>query len=168
MSKRQLLMLGAGTLAAALARTLEDEYELAFLDDCPESAVVDRARVIGGIDALETLDYREAIAALGDNARRPARTRRLRARGYRVPVLIHPTAFVAPTAALGPGCIVRAHAVIDEYATLGAACLINIGAMIDHHCALGDGVHAKMGCVARGQCKVEALRVIGCHEAVEA
>src|SRR5262245_37893671 len=56
-------------------------------------------------------------------------------------VAIHPTAFVARTARIGPGGQVLARAAICADATLGASCIVNTAASIDHECALGEAVH---------------------------
>ena len=41
--------------------------------------------------------------------------------GYKLPTLIHPTAYVSPDAVIKPGCIIRTKAVISRYASLGKA-----------------------------------------------
>jgi len=74
-----------------------------------------------------------------------------------VPVTaIHRAAFVAPSARVGAGGHVLAHAAVCVDATLGIECIVNTGATIDHECVLGDGVHVApgahvAGCVTIGE-----------------
>lgn len=77
--------------------------------------------------------------------------------GYTIPVLIHPTAYVSPDAAIAPGCIIRAKAVVSRYVKLGEATIINAGALVDHHLEIGYGCHIMMGAVVRNMAKVEPL-----------
>ena len=98
-----------------------------------------------------TESYPEAIVALGNNETRMKYHNRLKAAGFSVPVLIHPTAYVSPDAVLSPGCIVRAKAVVSRYARLDEACIVNVGGLIDHDCVLGDGCHILMGAVVRNE-----------------
>jgi sugar O-acyltransferase (sialic acid O-acetyltransferase NeuD family) len=70
---------------------------------------------------------------------------------------IHPTAYVSPTARLGRGCQVLAHAVVGVDAELAEQCILNTGAVVDHECRLGAAVHvgpaaALAGCVSVGDC----------------
>ena len=51
---------------------------------------------------------------------------------YEVPVLVHPTAYVSPSATLGNGTIVEAMAVIHTKAVVEEGCIIAIGALVDH------------------------------------
>ena len=77
--------------------------------------------------------------------------------GYKLPTLIHPTAYVSPDAVIKPGCIIRTKAVISRYASLGKAVIVNIGAMIDHDCIIGDGSQLLIESVVRNNATVLPL-----------
>lgn len=161
-----LLIVGAGSFSPEveeLARIL-GYTDLAFLDDRPETAM--SAPVVGGVGDIAALRHRfdTAIVALGSNATRLRCHRLLKSSGYRVPTLIHPTAYISPGAALGDGCIVRAHAVVSSHVRLGEATILNVGALIDHHVEIGEGCHILMGAVVRNMAKVPPLtRVESLH-----
>jgi sugar O-acyltransferase (sialic acid O-acetyltransferase NeuD family) len=76
-------------------------------------------------------------------------------------VAIHPTAFVAETAQLSPGCQVLAHAAVSAEVRLGAACIINTSASVDHESNLGDGVHIGPGATLTGCVSVGDYSMIG-------
>ena len=78
-----------------------------------------------------------------------------RNRGLFVPILVHPSAVVSPSARLGVGTQVLALASISADSFVGEACIINHRASVDHECVLGDGVHLApgatlCGCVSLG------------------
>ena len=165
----KLLIAGAGSFATEvdeLARLL-GYSETAFLDDHPESA---RCKPLAGsfadIPRLRS-EYDTAIAALGNNGQRKRLHSLLQQNGYRIPVLVHPTAYVSPDAILAPGCIVRTHAVVSRYVRLGEAVIVNVGALIDHHCEIGEFSHILMGAVVRNSVTVPPLTWISSNQVVE-
>jgi sugar O-acyltransferase (sialic acid O-acetyltransferase NeuD family) len=81
--------------------------------------------------------------------------------GYRIPVVVHPRAFVAGDAVLGDGTQVLALAAVCASARLGAACIVNTGATIDHECLLGDAVHVGPGAHLAGNVTVGDRAFIG-------
>jgi sugar O-acyltransferase (sialic acid O-acetyltransferase NeuD family) len=71
--------------------------------------------------------------------------------------LIHPSAYVSPTARLATGCQALARCTVGIDVQLAEQCIVNTGAVIDHECELERGVHigpgaALAGCVAVGEC----------------
>ena len=59
--------------------------------------------------------------------------------------VVHPTAFVSPTAQLGPGVFLMPQTVVHTRARLGANVVIHSGGIIEHDCVLGDHVHVGPG-----------------------
>lgn len=75
--------------------------------------------------------------------------------GLQIGTVVHPTAAVCASAALGIGSQVLAQAVVAAEARLGEGCIVNHRASVDHECAVGDGVHLApaatlCGCVTVG------------------
>jgi sugar O-acyltransferase (sialic acid O-acetyltransferase NeuD family) len=71
--------------------------------------------------------------------------------GFHPAVLIHPTAVLSSTVAMGRGIAIMARAVVNPNARLGDNVIINTGAIIEHDCILGDHVHVASGaCLAGG------------------
>ncbi len=156
---KSLLIIGAGSFSPEVEELacLLGYNNITFLDDNPSNAYC--SPVIGTTSDIERLrsQYDIAIVALGNNETRMKYHEELKRCGYKIPVLIHPTAYVSPTATISPGCIIRAKAVVSRDVKIGEACILNVGALIDHHVEIGYGCHILMGAVVRNKVKVEPL-----------
>ena len=99
--------------------------------------------VVGTLGDLARLRemYDCAVVAIGDNDFRLRMTKKLSELGYRLPPLIHRTAYVSPFAQIGPGSVVLANSSVNTDAQLGMACIVTTNASVDHDCTVGDGVH---------------------------
>ena len=142
-----LLILGAGSHGQEvmeLARSLTVFRRTAFLDD-------ERPGVLGPCRELSRWaeEWPCAIAAVGDWAVRRRWLEELARAGYVLPVLIHPSATVSPSAEIGYGTDVCARAAVGSGAVIGPGCIISSGATIERYVALPDGTHVDCGQVIR-------------------
>lgn len=140
-----LLILGAGAhgrTVRELAESLRLFPRIAFLDDDPENSLA-----LGrcGECARFREEYPVAIAAVGDQALRLRWTRMLARAGFVLPVLIHPTAVVSPSARIGYGSVVDARAIIGAGAEIGAGSVISSGATVDRGVVLPEGSMVRCG-----------------------
>ena len=76
------------------------------------------------------------VPAIGAVARRGI-VERLVAEGRRLTTIVHPSAVVAPSARLEPGCVVFPNVVIGARARIGTATIVNRGALVGHHTEIG-------------------------------
>lgn len=104
---------------------------------------------------------REAIVALGDNARRRQAGIALRKLGFQLINAIHPNAVISPSAALGSGIACMPGAIVNAFATIGDDSIVNTSASIDHDCRIGSGVHVAPGCHLAGSVEVGDLALLG-------
>lgn len=138
-----LLILGAGSHGREvreLAQSLSLFRKTAFLDDIKPEA-------IGPCRKFERYlnDYPIAIPAVGDRALRMRWLRELSQAGFILPVLIHPSATVSPSAEIGYGSVICARAVIGSCAKIGIGCIISSGAAIDRDAEVPEGSHIECG-----------------------
>lgn len=82
------------------------------------------------------------------------------------PTLVHPTAFVSPSARIGAGSVVLPGAIVNASATIGRAVIINSGAIIEHDCQIGDGAHISPHATMCGSVRVGARSWIGAGSTV--
>jgi len=77
-------------------------------------------------------EYNAAVVGIGNNQLRRELLRRLQSYGYRIPVLIHPTAYVSQSAKIGKGTVVEPKAIVNTGSQVGEGCIISAGAIVDH------------------------------------
>lgn len=158
---KSLMIIGAGEHGQVVTECAEAcGYEkIDFLDDNHPDAV-------GGIDRIEDLavGYDGVIVSIGNNEIRRELIQRIQEINALLITLIHPRAFVSPTADVGVGSIVLPNAVIHTNAKIGTGCIISIGALIDHDAVVEDFSHVNAGAIVRAGKrtggKVEAGQVV--------
>ncbi|WEN43783.1 UDP-N-acetylbacillosamine N-acetyltransferase [Thauera sp. GDN1] len=156
MSKR-VIVIGAGghgrSVAEAILLVGRDEL-IGFVDDGADAnAKVWSYLMLGRTDSLHTLRTLAdtVVVAIGNNAVREKLHARVRHGGFELLNVIHPAAFVSPTATLGAGCAVMAGAVVGTEAQLGEGVIVNCGATVDHHCRVDAFGHLGVNaCMAGG------------------
>jgi acetyltransferase-like isoleucine patch superfamily enzyme len=107
---RKLLILGAGQygmVAQEIAKAMGIFQKISFLDD-------NSSKAIGKISDFEEFadEYSEAIVAIGNAEKRMELLEKLESSGYIVSVLIHPQAYVSPSAVIGKGSFIEPMTVI--------------------------------------------------------
>src|SRR6478736_4876192 len=129
-----VIIYGAGGQARVLLELIERAgiCPLAgFVDDNPDmhGTKIGGLPVLGSIDRLASVvrvhRIHRAVIAIGDNVVRKKFADHAKSIGLRLPVLIHPNAYVSPTAHLGEGTVVLAGAVVGPDAKIGDLCIIN-------------------------------------------
>ncbi|WP_134703816.1 PglB [Ammoniphilus sp. YIM 78166] len=119
-----LLILGAGGHGRVVRETAEAMgcfERIESLDDNSESAIgrcKDLKRYIN--------DYSYAFVAFGNNNQRMKWIKEITEAGFQLPVLIHPTAYVSPSAKIGVGSILCSRAVVNTSAVIEKGCIISI------------------------------------------
>lgn len=167
-----LLIVGAGghgKVVAEAAAATGRWSALAFLDDrFPSLASVNGLAVRGALaDAPALLaEFSDAVVAIGHCRTRLRVLHDLRRWGFALPTVVHPTAWVSPSATLGEGTVVFAQVAIHACARLGAGCIANTGCSIDHDAALGDGVHVCPGARLAGEVTVGDASWLGIGSSV--
>ena len=85
------------------------------------------------------------VVAVGNNGARKRVVDRLALQGHRFATLVHPTAWVAPTARVEPGAVVFAGAIVQPDVVVGAHAILNTGCSVDHDCVVGAFAHVAPG-----------------------
>ena len=167
-----LLILGAGGHAKVVAETALASgvaSSVAFLDDrctglnvcLPVLGWPVMGPLVLSLQAETAAQFDAAVVAIGHAATRLHWIQQLQNAGYHLPVLVHPTAWVSPSAQLGPASVVSAHAAVQAEASIGTGAILNTGCSVDHDAQLADGVHICPGARLAGEVNVGARSSIG-------
>jgi sugar O-acyltransferase (sialic acid O-acetyltransferase NeuD family) len=81
---------------------------------------------------------------------------------------IHPAAFIADTARMGVGNLIKAGAVVDSEVVIGDCCIIDNGVIIPHHNRIGNGCHLAPGVSMGGGCQIGDGTIIGIGATISA
>lgn len=165
---RRVAVYGASQGGASVAegvRLMGGFEVVAFLDDTPGRSGGEHAGLpIWPGDDLAELPARGvgAVAThIADRDFRLALRERCRAAGVALANVVHPAAFVSPSARLGVGNLVKAGAVIDAGVRVGDLCIIDNGATVAHDNVIGDACHLAPGVAMGGDCRVGSRSLLG-------
>ncbi|CAB3701318.1 acetyltransferase [Achromobacter aegrifaciens] len=151
--------------------SLKGERVIALFDNNPDAtSVLDGVPLYHGAQALknwvqaqDSRRGRQAAVAIGGSrgADRQSISDLLRDHGFTLPPLIHPTAYVTPSARISEGCQLLANSMIGSAVRVMRDCVINSSANIDHECLLSPGVHVAPGATLCGCVSVGENTMIG-------
>ncbi len=149
--KDGIVVIGAGghskvIISTLIARGIHvaavfDDDDAKWGNDAQGTVVSETERERGG----------SAIIAIGDNSKRMEMAKALR---FDWETVIHPTAYVHPSAKVGRGTVIFAGAVVQPDAVIGEHVIVNTGATIDHDCVIGDFAHIAPGVHLAGAVQV--------------
>jgi len=164
---KKLLILGAGGYGQTIydmAQQLGCYEKIGFLDDGRNGA-----NILGGCSeyALFADENTHIYPAFGNNELRIQWLTLLEEERISVPTLVHPSAYVSPTATVCAGTVVLPKAVVNTGLTVGMGCIINIGALIDHDSVIENGVHLAPGAIVKAENRIAALSKIDSGTVIE-
>lgn len=116
-------------------------------------------KVLGSDEAISQMDPASVglvngIGQLVGGSRRQKIFLDFKKKNFNFPILVHPAAWVDPTAVLGEGVQVMAGAIIQADVKIGANSIINTKASVDHDCKVGFHVHIAPGATLCGDVQV--------------
>lgn len=116
-----------------------------FFDDGPGPFTLPQEKHLGPYDP-SVMPEVPVLIAITDNTVR--RNLSLRVKHPIAEALVHPRAYVSPSARLAPGVVVLAGAVVHSRAEIGPHTIINSGAVVEHFAQVGAYCHLSPGAIA--------------------
>jgi sugar O-acyltransferase (sialic acid O-acetyltransferase NeuD family) len=125
--------------------------------------LVDAGRVGGAAHELPVVGPESVTgtAVLGLGGDRLALWSLLAEHGWSTATVVHPTAYVSPSAQLAEGCLVGPAAVIGAAGELGPHSLVARGALVGHHARIGAGAVLNPGANIGGNARLGEGAVLG-------
>lgn len=160
-----LLIIGAGGhghVVKEIAQALGIYKKIDFIDDGSDIA-------IGTCKELKRFkeSYTDAFVAFGDNALRHTWFLKAKELGYHIPALVHPRAYVSPSAIIEEGVVILPNAVINTRAKLKAGTIIGIGTLIDHDVTIGEYCHINSGAIVMAGSHIKNLTKADAGEVIK-
>ena len=162
-----VVIYGAGPGAATLKECLDlggRSRVVCFVDDAAshpatlcELPVLDSAL----LGQLVERGVQKLACEIGNGAVRLRIRQRARDLGLELINVIHPAAYVAPSARLGVGNYVKAGAIVETNTVVGDCCIIDNGVVIAHDNSIGEGCHIAPGVAMGSGITVGVLAVVG-------
>lgn len=151
-----VLLLGAGGHARALvaALTMSGVDIRGYLAPVRSEGFAD-LDWLGSDEKLADFDPAdvEVVNALGSTKSLGLRRKlydQATSKGFTVASVIHPRAFIDPSAVLGTGVQILVGAIINAGTRVGSNSIINSGAIVEHDTVVGDHSHIAPGAVLGG------------------
>ena len=80
----------------------------------------------------------EFIIAIGEPNDRMRLYRKVKEKGYKCKTLVHPTAYISPSVAIGEGTVIQHGVVLSSDTKVGDNCLFQSLALVGHDCVIGN------------------------------
>ena len=157
---RPVHVIGAGGHAKVIVALIEAAGDVVggvYDDDPKKAGETLLGHAIAPLAALPTDAV--VVIAIGNNRVRLKVATELRA--HDAAILVHPTAWVAPTSTLGSGSVVFAGAIVQPDTRVGAHVIVNTAASLDHDNVVGDFAHIAPGCHLAGDVHVGSGAFLG-------
>ncbi|MDY3017512.1 MAG: lipid carrier--UDP-N-acetylgalactosaminyltransferase [Blautia sp.] len=138
----KLLLVGAGGFGrVVMEHAIEQQYEVAFVDDGYDiGAEVCSTKIVGHIEDLAILfrDYKKLVVAIGNNKFRESVYKKAEEIGYDFPNIICKSVYISPFSKIGKGCVLLNNVCVQNGASVGNGVLLNPGVEIHHDGTVDD------------------------------
>ena len=159
---------GHGKSLIDLIRALHT-YEIAGIldDNLPVNSKIMGISVLGGVELLPKLHAQgihlavNAVGGIGNVLIRVQVFHHLAEAGFGCPTLVHPTAYIEPSANLANGVQIFLHAYVGSEVKVGFGSIINTGAIVSHDCSIDEVVNISPGAILAGGVKIGREALIG-------
>ncbi len=169
------MIVGGGGFAKEVVQYVEDclvagtfsgQIKGVFSPTTPEADILAQTNWLGSEDDYAFKAEDRVLIALGDGRKRLSIAAKLEQAGAHFVPLIHPTAYVAPTAAIGLGCIIAPYGFVGPSAKLASQTVLNTYASIGHDGQTAQGVTLSPYACINGNAQLGEAAFLGSRASV--
>ena len=165
-----LLIWGTGGHAVSVLETAvaSGAPSITFVSAEPGVSTFERHPCIDPTSITNSLRDHLIVVAIGDNSTRQRVVQELldMDRGVRFATLIHPSAIVSASAAIGAGSVVLQGAILGAKVQVDDHCILNTGSCLDHESVLGNFASLAPRAVTGGRVNIGERSAIGIGTAI--
>lgn len=156
---------GAGGVTLKEAADLGQEFDVVcFLDDSADRPASHCGLPVFHGEQLKQV-FEAGVQGVAAGIASASVRRRIRDRldevGIPVVTVIHPQAFVSPSATIGRGCFIKAGAIVETNSSVGDMCIIDNGVVIAHDNKIAPAVHLAPGVSTGGSVQIGSRTIVG-------
>jgi len=170
---KKLVIIGAGGHCRAVISTVMRQQKwniqgIIDLDYHQQKEEILGVSVVGGVEYVLSLDCKEVclIIAVGDNNQRRGLMQEMDERGFELPNIIDPSAYISQNLNIGKGNYIASMAHIGPCVTIGNGNIINTHANIEHEAAVGNYNNIAPSAVLCGRSFVEDQVLVGANATI--
>ena len=166
----KIVLVGAGGHAKACIDVIETEKKYSIYGLVEKSSIDNQEilgyKIVGSDDDLEKI-FREvgcALVTVGQIKSPAIRVRlfeTLESIGFKLPVIVSPSAHLSKHSSIGDGSIIMHGAVVNASAGIGKNCIINNKALVEHDVKIQDHCHIATGAIINGDVTIGRGTFIG-------
>ena len=166
----KIVIVGGGGHAKSVINVIRKtlKYRIVGYVDVKDQGMILESQYLGSDQRLPHLlkKYPRCSAILGVgyvkiSKKRKELKEKLTALGFKLPVIVSPTAVINEHVTIGQGTIVHDNVVINTDTTIGEYAIINNASCIDHDCKIGNFVHVAPGATLSGEVVVGDYSILG-------
>ena len=142
--------------------------EVVFIDDTREKGTFRDCQMMPFAEFVQmykTLDA-EIVIAVGEPKYRKILGEKVRTNGYELATIIHPLAFVSPTARIGKGVVLQESVYVSAGADVGNNTYVNGKTIIGHNVTIGENSQISSFAIIAGTTTVGENAYIGVSSAI--
>ena len=154
---------GAGKEVKDIAEMLNKWSEIVFIDDtvdCDEYYGINRMPW-NDFTRRYPIDESEVVISIGEPGNKKILRDKIEIQGYSLTNIIHPLAWVSPSARIGNGVILRAGAIVNACAQIGNNTTLMEYSCVGHDTVVGSDCQISGLVIVGGPCKVGNSVYIG-------
>ena len=143
---------GHGLVVADIAKSCGYK-EIIFIDDGENN--------YPSFDKIKDNNGIPIVFGVGVNTVRKKLFDKVESAGFEIVTLVHKTATIASSVAIGKGTVVMPHVVINAKSTIGNGVILNTSSVIEHENIIGDFAHISPNVALAGNVTVDENTHIG-------
>lgn len=167
-----IILVGYGGHAKSVADCIkrQNKYNIIGYTDIKDNK--SEYRYLGSDERLQEIfdsGIKNAVISLGYLGKGTIREQlysELKQIGFKLPVIVDPSAIVSESSIVEEGTFIGKNAIINAEARVGKCCIINTRAIVEHECVINDFTHISVGTVLCGQVTVGRACLIGANSTI--